>query len=250
VDLPGSGTADMLPARYGLEFLADAVAHMLAELRLPPVNVMGGSYGSLIAYVLAQRHPSRVRRLLLSGTGGRIPPALRAHAEHTMALLLAGRVECFARSTVELFMSPGRVVRRQQAVVRLLERRLRTLTDDEIDKYVQNTRRLLDRPPAPRGLPATVPTLVTTGEHDTFTTPAMCREVALSCADARFTTIQEADHLPHLERMDDFLDLMVRFFGDQPLDGLPYCNPLERLHRPHAIQQVEVSVAPMIASMM
>lgn len=252
VDLPGSGTADTLPARYGVEFLADAAAHMLAELRMPPVNVMGGSYGSLIAYLLAQRHPDTVNRLLLCGTGGRIPAALRAHAEHTIALLLAGRAESFARSTVELFMSPGRVVRRQQAVVRLLERRLRTLTPDEIDKYVQNTRRLLDRSPVPLGLRSAVPTLVTTGEHDTFTTPAMCREVALSCADVRFTTIREADHLPHLERMDDFLDLMVRFFADQPLDGLSYCTTLERFssHRPQTIQLADTRAAPTTASMM
>lgn len=252
VDLPGYGAADQLPDQYGLEFLADALGHMTVELALPPVNMMGISYGSLIAYLLAQRHPAQVNRLLLCGVGARIPEPIRRHAQHTVELLLADQVHGFARSTVQLFMGeePGRTVLKQRAVGRFLERRLQALTPDEISKYLQNARRLLDHPLPSLGTLPGVPTLVTTGEHDTCTTPSMCREVAEVCRDGMFTTIREADHLVHLERITEFVDLMVRFFGGEALDGLSYCSAVERTHRPQATQQTVVSEAPTTASMM
>jgi pimeloyl-ACP methyl ester carboxylesterase len=231
VDLPGCGTADTLPAEYGVEFLADAVHHLIVEIGLPAVNVMGGSYGSAVAYHLAQRHPEVLNRLMLCGTAIRIPDPVRANAQTTVDLLLAHRLDCFASSVVEMFLCQDRTrpVRRRLAIARMLAARLRAVTSDEIDKYVQNTRRLLDDRPRPSGsseAPA-MPTLVVTGEHDTFTTPALCREAAATCLDARFTTVREADHLLPLERMEEFLDLMVRFFADESLAGLAYCTELE-----------------------
>lgn len=232
VDLPGCGTADTLPAEYGVEFLADAVHHLIVEIGLPAVNVMGGSYGSAVAYQLAQRHPEVLNRLLLCGTAIRIPDPVRANAQTTVDLLLAHRLDCFANSVVEMFLCQDRTrpVRRRLAIARMLAARLRAVTPDEIDKYVQNTRRLLDDRPRPSGVGPAMPTLVVTGEHDTFTTPALCREAAATCLDARFTTVRESDHLLPLERMEEFLDLMVRFFADESLAGLAYCTELEHFH--------------------
>jgi pimeloyl-ACP methyl ester carboxylesterase len=233
VDLPGCGTADTLPAEYGVEFLADAVHHLVVEIGLPRLNVMGGSYGSAVAYQLAHRHPDVLNRLLLCGTAIRIPDAARANSQATVDLLLAHRLDRFASSVVEMFLCQDRTqpVRRRLAIARMLAARLRAFTPDEIDKYVQNTRRLLDDRPRPVGLGPPMPTLVVTGEHDTFTTPALCREAAATCRDAQFTTVKEADHLLPLERMEEFLDLMVRFFAGESLAGLAYCTELEHFRR-------------------
>lgn len=227
VDLPGSGAADPLPASYGLEFLADAVAHMVTELGLPPLNVMGGSYGGTVAYRLAQRHPARVRRLLLCGTALRVPEATRAHARDSIELFRSGDREGFVRSTIALFLcpDPAASIHKRLAVTRLLERQLRTLTPDEADKYISNTERVLGCVNRDIGAPPTSPILVVTGEYDTLTTPAMCRATADGCPDARFATIRSADHLLPVQRAEEFTDLMVRYFGDQPIDDLPYCDP-------------------------
>jgi hypothetical protein len=71
-----------------------------------------------------------------------------------------------------------------------------------------------------------VPVLLGTGEHDDFTTPALCRSVAGHCTDARFTLLRHADHAVHLEVPDQLADLLLRFFADRPLDGLEYCHPV------------------------
>ncbi|MBC3843230.1 hypothetical protein GXW82_32570 [Streptacidiphilus sp. 4-A2] len=48
-DLPGYGAADFLPADRGIGFLAATVRHMLAELEMPRVNLIGSCFGGAIA---------------------------------------------------------------------------------------------------------------------------------------------------------------------------------------------------------
>lgn len=228
VDLPGSGAADPLPVRYGLGFLADAVHHLTVELGLPRLNVMGGSYGGVIAYRLAQRHPACVSRLLLCGTALRIPEATRSHARASIDLLRAAAKDEFVDSTIALFLctDPDKRIVKRQAVARLLGHQLRGLTPDQAEKYLSNTERVLACGSDAGGPPA-LPVLAVTGEHDVLTTPSMCRATAIGCPDARFTTVTHADHLLPLQRPDEFVDLMIRFFTDQRIDDLPYCAPME-----------------------
>ena len=44
-DLPGTGEADPLPSRFGLDFLACALANVLGELGIPTVDIVSASYG-------------------------------------------------------------------------------------------------------------------------------------------------------------------------------------------------------------
>jgi len=234
LDLPGWGSADTLPAQYGVDFLVDALVRTLDQLALPVVNVAGGSYGSAIAYRLAQRRPDRVARMFLLGTMSTIPPAARARIEESLQLLRAGDQAGFAYQTVELFMclDQGRPVRARAAIQRILLNRFMTATQDEIEKYLANTQRLLaqdllDPDPAPQA-----PTLVATGEHDTFTTPERCRSMASLCTDAWFATVCEGDHMVHLERATEIADLMLTFYSGKPLEGLEYCRALEHVALP------------------
>ncbi|MFC7479132.1 hypothetical protein ACFQX7_02255 [Luedemannella flava] len=57
----------------------------------------------------------------------------------------------------------------------------------------------------------------------------MCRELAATCADSWFTVVRNADHLLHLQRAAELVDLMVRFFDGLPVTDLPYCRVSERV---------------------
>lgn len=249
IDLPGAGDADPLPPGYGLEFLADAVHHMVTELGLPPLNVMGGSYGGAVAYRLAQRHPGSVRRLMLCGTALRIPDVVRARARATVERFRAGDRDGFVRHTIELFLcaEPAATIHKRAAVTRLLERQLRALTPDQADKYMWNTERVLAFTDRHAGAPPTSRVLVVTGEHDTLTTSAMCRATASGCPDGLFTTIRHADHLLPVQRADEFADLMIRYFDDQPIDDLPYCNGLESFGGAAITPPPRASTGPAVA---
>ncbi|MCE7079019.1 alpha/beta fold hydrolase [Streptomyces sp. ST2-7A] len=231
VDLPGWGAGDPLPERFGVDFLTEALRHMLVELDPGPVNVLGGSYGTAPAYRLAELDPARVARLVLVGTMPAIPEHARGLIERTLELFAAGRMTEFARAGVELLMSstPGADVAAGAAVRRILLHRFAGISPEEGLKYTENTRRLLAGAMLGAGGGPSQPVLVTTGEHDTFTTPALCREVAAGCPDSWFVEVARGDHMLHLERAPELVELAARFFAGEPFAELPFVRRVERM---------------------
>ncbi|MEV6525072.1 alpha/beta hydrolase [Longispora sp. NPDC051575] len=231
VDLPGWGEADTLPPSYGADFLAATLVRVLDDLGLDKVNLAGGSYGSSIAYRVAQKYPYRLRSMVLLGAMSRIPDGARERITHTLTLLRQGRMEEFATECVALMMcqDPALKVQHRTAINRILLRRFASVTPDEVAQYLANTQRLLDHKAMDAKPAPTVPTLVVTGEHDPLTTPELCRALAATCTDAWFATLADADHLSYLERSSEAADLALRFYTGQPLTGLPYLRVSERV---------------------
>jgi pimeloyl-ACP methyl ester carboxylesterase len=64
VDLRGHGRSGW-PGRYSLPLLRDDVARFLDALGLGQVTLIGHSIGGAVAYLLAMRHPERVKRMVL-----------------------------------------------------------------------------------------------------------------------------------------------------------------------------------------
>ncbi|MER7487749.1 alpha/beta hydrolase [Streptomyces sp. NPDC126497] len=229
VDLPGYGSSDFLPARYGIDFLADAVQHTLTEIGVSEVNLFGGCFGEVVGLRFAQRHPGFIRRIVFAGAASRLPDLYTDAVPRLSEALGRGDIEGAADGLVRLFMSNPEAgkVRRHAAVARLLQQQFLTQTPDEIRKAVEHNTRLVTHGcyeplPVPR-----VPTLVFTGEYDTLCTPQMGRELAATMPGALFTTVKEADHLVTVERREESADLIARFCTDRPVDGLPYCGAVE-----------------------
>ncbi|MFF4650339.1 alpha/beta fold hydrolase [Streptomyces sp. NPDC001380] len=230
VDLPGYGTADFLPARYGIDFLAAAVRHMLTELGMAEVNLVGACFGGAVGLRFAQHHPGTVRRMVLAGMTTVEP---RDHYGDSVPrwsrMLDEGRVDDLARELAAWFTAPPGTaeVRKQAAMARFLYRQFVAQSPRELAMWLEHNVRLVNHEwYRPEPLPP-LPVLVLTGEHDILTTPRMGREVAARLPGARFTTVREADHLVHLERMEEFTEVIARFCTDRPVDGLPWCTPLE-----------------------
>lgn len=72
LDLRGHGASDW-PGDYALERLRDDVAGFLAALGLPRVSVVGHSYGGVVGYLLAQRYPGLVERLVIEDAPPLVP---------------------------------------------------------------------------------------------------------------------------------------------------------------------------------
>lgn len=229
VDLPGWGGADLLPAGYDMAFLARALDHVLDAAGHDQVHVFGGSYGGAVAFRFAQLFPDRVLSLALMGTAARIAEPLRSRLLHTVSLLRAAQYAEFARYSTRLILTQDQTapIARGSAVRRILHAVFAGITPDHAQKYIEHTLRLLRQDLHSPDPLVDVPVLLGTGEHDDFTTPALCRSVAGHCTDARFTLLKHADHAVHLEVPDQLADLLLRFFSDRSLDGLDYCRPVE-----------------------
>ena len=85
IDLPGHAGSDPLPAAPSLVPYADAVAAVTAREGIGPVDVVGHSFGGLVALRLAVRRPGVVRSLVLAAAAG-ITSGTRA-AERVLAFL-------------------------------------------------------------------------------------------------------------------------------------------------------------------
>ncbi|MFC8764767.1 alpha/beta fold hydrolase [Streptomyces sp. NPDC057193] len=232
VDLPGWGEADILPASYDVDFLADALHDLLGTAGHRLVHLLGASYGSGIAHRYAQRYPDAVRSLCLAGPLLRVPDEVREDFRRTVELLDKERMEEFAELSVGVILrsTPGARVTRQAAVRRILHSMFRNIDGADAQKYRNNTLRLLHQAPPPVP-PVTAPVLVATGEHDLFTPPDLCREVAATCSDARIALVYDADHAMHLELPNQAGDLLTRFAAGESLDGLAYCHPVPAARR-------------------
>lgn len=213
VDLPGSGGADPLPPEYDLDYLTDALNRVFQRLGLPPAFVVCASYGSPVGYRFAQRFPERISRLVLAGVMDSIPDHIRALMAEAVAFAYSGRIEELADLTLRqmLCQDPNRVIARRASVERAMRRGLVRMDALDLQKFAWNTQRILDHPPLDLSRPPTVPALVFTGEHDVFTPPEQCRRVAEHIPGARFTTIDQADHVFHLQRFDQTVELLMQF---------------------------------------
>jgi pimeloyl-ACP methyl ester carboxylesterase len=231
VDPPGWGNADLLPEHYGVEIIADCLHHMLGELGLRRLSVAAGSYGTAIAYHLAQMYPEDVERMVLIGSMSQIPDHARAAMLHTLDLLESREMDLFAQAMVDLLMTrkPDVNIVNGRSLRRILHKRFASVTADEIDKYCANTRRLLRQTMLDIASPPPQPVLVITGEHDTFTTPDLCRDMAACCADSQYAEVTDADHMVHLERGDELSELILHFCSELPITDLPCIRQICRI---------------------
>ncbi len=69
-DMPGFGDSAAPPKGSRIEALAEIVANGIAKVAGGPVDLVGFSFGGLVAGHLAAAHPELVRRLVLVGAGG------------------------------------------------------------------------------------------------------------------------------------------------------------------------------------
>jgi 2-succinyl-6-hydroxy-2,4-cyclohexadiene-1-carboxylate synthase len=211
-DLLGHGRSDVPadPSRYALEAQADDLAGLLTTLEVAPADVIGYSMGARLALVLALRHPSIVRGLILeSPSAGIADPDERAR-RRTTDELLAARLE---RDGLVAFVDAweAQPLFASQSVL-----------PDETRAGLRSVRLAHD----PLGLAASLrgagqgvmaplddhlwaiscPVLVIAGALDVVGLER-ARSVAAGLRVSRLEVVPESGHAPHLEQPDAFLRL-------------------------------------------
>lgn len=235
VELPGSTGDEVLPARFGFEWLAASLISAMDELRLEMVNIIAPSYATPLAFYLSALYPDRVGRVVLAGATTALEGESAVAAARSVELLEARRMGPFAAVVCERVVNQDpsiHIIRRRQ-VLGLIRRQLTRLSEIDSARYIENTRRVLRAPDQLADVgPMTGPTLVYTGEHDLLTPPPGGRRLLQRIPRGVFTLIRHTDHLFYLEDPATTVELMARFLDDT-LDGsLESITPLERLAEP------------------
>lgn len=225
-DAPGTGesTDYRLPQR--MPVIARTFELLLTALGYDEVDVLGVSFGGVLAQQLAHQAPDRVRRLVLAATGagvaglGGVPGSPRA----ALAMITPRRYyspDYFRRHAGTLY---GGEARRDPAAV------LR----DPIDRFA--------RPPSLRGYLAQLyaisfwtgvpwltrlphPTLVLAGNDDPIVPAVNGRILARLIPNARLTIIRGGGHLFVLERPEEIAGLVAAFLAEGDADATQTRRP-------------------------
>ncbi|MEY2570360.1 MAG: 3-oxoadipate enol-lactonase, partial [Acidimicrobiaceae bacterium] len=106
VDNRGTGGSEKPVGPYDLEQLAlDALAVLDAE-GIDSAHMVGASMGGIIAQIIAVRHPSRVRSLVLACTGCHHQRWRRELLDEWAALAQAQGMRSFARTNLRWLVGP------------------------------------------------------------------------------------------------------------------------------------------------
>lgn len=111
-DMPGYGDSAAPPRNLPIGALAEIVADGMARLIEDAVDLVGFSFGALVAGHLAAAHPQKVRRLVLVGAGGlglregkRLPLVAWRHLKEPLQQAAAHRHNLASL----MFADPGRI---------------------------------------------------------------------------------------------------------------------------------------------
>ena len=74
IDLPGFGFSDKPKLNYSVDFYVDIIYKFLNKLEIKKINIIGLSFGGMIAFNLASRYPELINRIILVATAG-VKPA-------------------------------------------------------------------------------------------------------------------------------------------------------------------------------
>ncbi|MBM7061391.1 alpha/beta fold hydrolase [Pseudomonas sp. UL073] len=245
LDLPSQGGNLQLAPELDLNGLADLIAAFAEALELPPLQPIGLSYGSALAALFAVRHPQRCARLLLAGITAFGRPGARRLLEESLALLDEDRLGEFAQGALTGLINPLHVNETGVSPVfrKALLRQLQRLGVEEIERYRQNSQRLLGFSGFARH--PECPTLVLAGEHDHFTQPWEHAQFAAACAQADCALIHGADHLAQFERRSACAALYTPFLrGAELPPSSPGSTRLAHSQLGHLERRQEARLAP------
>lgn len=226
IDERGSGRSQRLPDSkgYTLDNMVSDVEDVRVALKLGKIDVLGHSFGGILAQAYAIRHPDAVRRLILAGTGS---SAARIDAdfvviEHNLEPGLRKRIEDLEQRGI--FDSSGAQLPEYRKLADEAEgpynyhRRppswdtageelgwdvLREMWVSRSDFHIDGNLKGFDLTPGLQRL--RIPTLIIFGDHD-LVSDATAHETAAAIAGSRLLEVHDSGH-------NQFVDQPVVFLG-------------------------------------
>ena len=235
MDERGSGRSERLAnfKGYTLDNLACDANAVRRALGLKTVDVMGHSFGGILAQAYAIKYPATVRRLILAGTGSSaarvnadfklikdsLAPALRAQID---ALELKGiigadgaqvpeyrRLADEAEASYEYAGRPPQWDEHGEAVGWDV---LNEMWGSRSDFHIDGNLAGFDFVPALRKL--LIPTLIILGDHDLVST-ATADETRAAIADSKVIVLGGSGHMTFVDQTDAFLHEVSAFLDTE-----------------------------------
>lgn len=212
--------------------LSAMLGRWMDEVGLNKVSIMGMSLGSVIASHFADQRPEKIERLVLMGVMQKTRPSWRMLLEESLHLMREDRMEEFGQAVILYLINHARLDRTRMSPTakRLFFRQMAEFATTERLRYEINCNRLLrlQHVPSPQ-----CKTMVACGEFDSFTLPFENANFALQCKDMQFALIENADHVPQLQRRKETMNLFATFLQGNDIAQVEGVRVLNREQMQH-----------------
>ena len=207
-DKRGHGLSSCPEGDYSIDELVDDTADLLQALGISNCLFVGLSIGGLIAQGLASRYPELLRAMVISNTGARI--GNEELWRDRIATLRAHGIEAIADNIMERWFAAE--FHEQHALELQAWRNMLTRTPAE--GYIGCCAAVAGSDFNHSTAQLTLPTLAIAGSEDGSTPPDLLRATAALIPGSRLEIIENAGHLPCVEKASQYADLLNQFIRD------------------------------------
>lgn len=209
VDLPGFGGSPALPQGFTLEAMGERVLAFARACGVSRFVLVGHSMGGYVALEMAAQDPGSLLGLvLLSSHPYADSPEARLRRQEGVAMIRQGLREEFLKSFLPRLLSPAT----RQRFPRLSQELASMAAEVSDQVLVGSLEAMAGRRDHSTTLgKVAVPVLVLVGEEDTLIPREMASQVAQLARRGQLCLIEEAGHLPTLERPIAVADALARF---------------------------------------
>jgi 3-oxoadipate enol-lactonase len=208
-DLRGFGESAVQPP-YSMEQYADDLAHLLDQLHVEQVVLVGCSMGGYISFAFWRRHRKRVRALVLADT--------KATADNEEGIARRRQLIAVAReegptaiANVQIPSLVGKTTREKQPDTYDAVHRM--VAQAPAEGIVGALEAMMLRPDSTGTLASIDATLILVGEEDVPTPVKDARALHERIAGSRLEIVSGAGHLASMERPAAFNHLLTEFLG-------------------------------------
>jgi len=195
-DYRGIGCSTSTDEPYTMELLADDMAELFDHAGIECAVLLGDSMGVYVAFALLERHPERIRGLIISDSRAEADtPEQAARRAHTAEGLRVQGVTVLRSRIDDLFAATTK--RERPALVEAMQTQVEEMNAEGLAWLTMGMALRPDR----RAMLPTIqtPILLLCGEEDTVSPPQGMQEMAKAIPNATFHLIPGAGHLAPLE---------------------------------------------------
>ncbi len=208
-DLPGHGANAPYSGSFDIVTIADQLAHKLPE----QTHLVAWSLGGLIAMYIAQRHPHKVKSLVLTSTFAKFlrsddyPAGLKSPALGKMIDLFSADYPKYMKQFLQLQMMYS------QEHKKVIDELMPTITQYGCPSALSDALNAIEQSDARDILPKIhAPTLLIFGNKDTITPVAMADYLQEHIANSTCHIVDKAAHAVFLSHETAFIDTITPFW--------------------------------------
>jgi pimeloyl-ACP methyl ester carboxylesterase len=227
VDPRGIGRSTKSPPPYTVEAWAEDFAAMIDKLAFGPIHVLGSSLGGSMALALAQRHPGKLKSLIVVGGFSELDRATELNFRLRLRLIEKLGMSDEVADYMGLWTLTRKFINSDAgfATMRANQANIRANSAQSYSAFVEALLKWgrcqpgQEREPKFTALLDSIktPTLVVTSDNDHLIPKELSDLIAARIAGAKLVVMPGAGHIPFMEQPEEVVRIVLEFLAG--LDG-------------------------------